>query len=232
MQTRPLLLLLEDDFDLAHMIQLFFEREEFSVEIHHSGAAALEALRAAPPDRYQAALLDVQVPGMDGFAVLQNLRKFSDLPVIMLTARAAVRDRIQGLTEGADDYLPKPFDAEELLARLRSVLRRTRAANQSSHIVVEASGVRLDKATRRAMADGAEMTLTSLEFDILSVLVQCAGRVVSRDELTQQTHNRALDPLDRSLDVHVSHLRKKLPQGDDLIRTIRGVGYQFEDRES
>jgi len=169
----------------------------------------------------------VTLPSLDGFEVLRQLRKRSATPVIMLTARTARPDRVTGLNAGADDYLPKPFEPEELLARIRAVLRRSGAAIVAPQIV-EAGEVRLNPQTREAWYASEPLDVTMLEFDILEVLVRSAGRVVSRDELTAALHQRKSTPYERSLDVHISHLRKKLERWSrNPIQTIRGVGYQF-----
>jgi two-component system response regulator CpxR len=150
----------------------------------------------------------------------------------MLTARTEQRDRIAGLDAGADDYLPKPFSPDELLARIRAVLRRTGRAVFASDEVVEVNKVRLNTGARTVRYDGNEVDLTAIEFDILEILVRSAGRVVSRDELMNILHQREATPFERSVDVHVSHLRKKFEANRSLIRTIRGVGYQFAPGES
>jgi two-component system, OmpR family, response regulator CpxR len=172
-------------------------------------------------------ILDVMMPGLDGFQILQQLRRRNQVPVIMLTARTAQQDRIAGLEGGADDYLPKPFGPDELLARIRAVLRRTRLmpAPQSD---VEVNGIRLNPAKREVWRAGARVEVTSAEFDVLDVLICSAGRVVSRDQLAAVLYQREATPFERSVDVHVSHLRKKLEREDgELIRTVRGVGYLF-----
>jgi len=146
---------------------------------------------------------------------------------LMLTARTESASRIRGLNEGADDYLPKPFEPMELLARVRAILRRTQSEPRDPLSAVESSGVRLDPATRQVSLNGREVELTTIEFDILEVLMRAAGRVVSRDEMAQRFYNRPATPYDRSIDVHISHLRRKLDAPNDLIRTLRGLGYQF-----
>jgi len=167
------------------------------------------------------------MPKMDGFAVLRQIRRRSPVPVIMLTARTEHGDRIEGLNAGADDYLPKPFSPEELLARIQAVLRRAGRGSSLKPESIEVNGVRLNPGTREVFRDGAPVEVTSIEYDILETLVRSAGRAVSRDDLARLLYNRQANPLERSLDVHVSHLRRKLEQGKTLIRTIRGVGYLF-----
>src|SRR5580698_1069318 len=218
------ILQIEDDADLCSLMRDYFARHEFRVEAVHDGSAGLAR---AIEGGHDLILLDVMLPSLDGFEVLRQLRKRSATPVIMLTARTARPDRLTGLNSGADDYLPKPFEPEELLARIRAVLRRTGAPGVSPQIV-EAGEVRLNPQTREAWYASEPLDVTVIEFDILDVLVRSAGRVVSRDELTAALYQRKSTPYERSLDVHISHLRKKLErQNRNLIQTIRGVGYQF-----
>jgi len=168
------------------------------------------------------------LPVLDGFEVLGQLRKRSTVPVIMLTARTAQSDRVAGLDAGADDYLPKPFGPEELLARIRAVLRRVGDASTASAVLCEAGDVKLNLQTRQAWNGETPIELTSIEFDILEFLVRAAGRIVSRDELTAALYQRRATPFERSIDVHISHLRKKLRlEGRSPIVTVRGVGYLF-----
>jgi len=168
----------------------------------------------------------VMLPVLDGFAVLRQLRRQSNVPVIMLTARASEQDRVGGLGEGADDYLVKPFAAAELLARIRAVLRRTLQRPDLAPSVVQVGDLRLDAPNRAVAFRGVPIELTPTEFTILDVLLRSAGRIVSRDELTGVLYQRQTTPYERSLDVHVSHLRRKLEGvGWTAIRTVRGQGY-------
>jgi two-component system, OmpR family, response regulator CpxR len=201
----------------------YFALHGIPLAFRHDGQTGL----ACALDRdFSLIILDVMLPILDGFEVLRQLRKRSNAPVIMLTARTAHKDRIAGLNSGADDYLPKPFDPDELLARVRAVLRRGRGAEHAA--APAASGaITLDPATREAHYSGRPLDLTSIEFDILDLLVRSAGRIVSRDELTAAVYQRRTSPYERSLDVHVSHVRKKLGDGPASIRPIRGVGYLF-----
>jgi len=203
----------------------YFTQHGFRIEAVHDGRSGLaHALEGA----YDLILLDVMLPVLDGFEVLRQLRKRVATPVIMLTARTAQTDRIAGLNAGADDYLPKPFGPEELLARMRAVLRRTGKSEQAGPQMVEAGGVRLNPRTREVWCEDQPVEVTSIEFDILEILVRAAGRAVSRDELAAVLYQRRATPYERSLDVHVSHLRKKLEHNERaLIRTVRGVGYLF-----
>jgi len=219
------ILLVEDDTELTSLMIDYFAQHGFAVEAAHDGRTGLaRALEAA----FDLIILDVMLPVLDGFEVLRQLRKRSSTPVIMLTARISQVDRVAGLNAGADDYLPKPFGPEELLARIRAVLRRAGHTDAAPPQTVESAGIRLDPATRQVWSVGEVVDITSIEFDILEILVRSAGRTVTRDELTAVLYQRRATPYERSLDVHISHLRKKLERDDrSLIRTIRGVGYQF-----
>ncbi len=218
------ILLIEDDAELAALIHEFLSPHDLSLMVAHTGS---EGLAKALEGAFDMVILDVMLPEMDGFEVLRNLRRRSSVPVIMLTARTEHGDRITGLNAGADDYLPKPFDPDELLARIHAVLRRTGRGSALKPELLEANGVRMNAGTRQVLRDGSPIDVTSIEYDILEVLVRSAGRVVSRDDLARFLYGRQANPLERALDVHVSHLRKKLERGRELIRTVRGVGYLF-----
>jgi len=167
------------------------------------------------------------LPGIDGFEILRRLRQKSKVPVLMLTARGEDVDRIVGLELGADDYLAKPFNPRELAARIRAILRRFEPHSAAPSNRIETNGISLDPGAREVFCHGKRVELTTFEFDILEMLMRSAGRVLSRDTLMENFYNRKATPFDRSIDMHISHLRKKLEGGDDLIKTIRGVGYQF-----
>jgi len=219
------ILLIEDDKELCSLMSDFFARHGFLVEAVHDGHAGLVRSLAGG---FDLVILDAMLPLLDGFELLRQLRKQSAIPVIMLTARTTEKDRIAGLNSGADDYLPKPFGPEELLARIRAVLRRTGGGSSARPEVLEAGGVWLNVQTREVRYLNQVVDLTSVEFDILDLLMRSAGRAVSRDELSVALYQRRSSPYDRSLDVHVSHLRKKLvSEGSSLIRTARGIGYMF-----
>lgn len=230
---RPLLVV-DDDRKLCGLIRDYLAPLGWTVEMRHTGPEGLEAARQGP---YEAVLLDVMMPGMDGFDVLRELRKSSQVPVLMLTAMGEEADRIVGLELGADDYLPKTFSSRELLARLRAVTRRsaiaaTQAGEAPAELVI--GGLQLDEAAHVAALDGRPLELTALEFAILACLMRSKGRVKSREGLLQEVSERRFDIFDRSIDVHVSQLRRKL--GDDaknprFIHTIRGVGYKFIGEE-
>jgi two-component system response regulator CpxR len=219
------LLLVDDDAELCALMLDFFSQHGFRVESAYDGR---RGLARALEGGFDLVLLDVMLPGLDGFEVLHQLRRQSSMPVIMLTARTEQADRISGLNAGADDYLPKPFGPEELLARIRAVLRRASQARLRPPRALEAGSLRLDSATRQVWRDSARLELTSIEFEILSLLMRSAGRSVSRDEIAGILYHREAMPYERAIDVHVSHLRKKLEhQGHSMIRTVRGVGYLF-----
>ena len=220
------LLMIDDDAELCMLVKEFLESQQFKVETVNDGRAGLARALTA---EVSLILLDVMMPGMNGFELLRKLRAVKQTPVIMLTARTEQSDRISGLDAGADDYLPKPFDPHELAARIRAVLRRT--ATPAGQAVVEAGGVKIDSSTRQVTQAGRKIDLTSIEFDILEVLMRNSGRVVTRNDLMNSLYQREATAYDRSIDVHVSHLRKKL-EGPDLILTIRGSGYQFSAKES
>lgn len=216
-------LLIDDDTELCVLMTDYFAGHGIRIEAAHDGS---KGLALAHGGKWDLIILDVMLPALDGFEVLRQIRKRSAVPVIMLTARTAESDRVAGLNAGADDYLPKPFGPEELLARIRAVLRRAGSPVRPQSPVCEAGGIRINVQTRQVWNRGAPVEATSIEFDILELLVRAAGRVVSRDELTAVLYQRRATPFERSIDVHISHLRKKLETPTQpLILTIRGVGY-------
>ena len=218
------ILLVDDDAELCALLREFLQREGFTVSCEHEGNRGLA--KSLEPD-IDLVVLDVMLPGIDGFEILRRLRSQSKIPVIMLTARGEDVDRIVGLELGADDYLPKPFNPRELAARIRAILRRYESRPADSNGRLEVNGIGLDPGTREVIASGKRVELTTFEFDILEMLMRSAGRVLSRDALMEKFFNRKATPYDRSIDMHISHIRKKLDAGDSLIKTIRGVGYQF-----
>ena len=217
------ILVIDDDVELASLLRTFLQREGFTPEFVYDGKAGLErALQGG----YDLIVLDVMLPGIDGFEVLRRLRQQSRVPVIMLTARGEDVDRIVGLEIGADDYVPKPFNPRELAARIRAIQRRVQSTEPAARF--EVNGVVIDPGSREVFCDGKRVEFTTVEFDILEQLMRSAGRVLSRDALMEALYNRKATPYDRSMDMHISHIRKKLECGDKvLIKTIRGVGYQF-----
>ncbi len=213
-------LIIDDDIELCALLREFLERERFEVATVHEGIAGLETAAAG---NFDLLVLDLMLPGLDGFSLLKQLRERSRVPVLVLTARGEDEDRIVGLELGADDYLAKPFNPRELVARIRAILRRAVRTKGK----IEVNGVLLDPGTREVFCDGRPIEMTTLEFDILEMLARSAGRVVSRDTLMENMYNRKATPFDRSIDMHVSHLRRKLETTRTLIKTVRGIGYQF-----
>lgn len=226
------ILVIEDNRNLATGLRNNLEIEGYAVEIASDGPAGLLAVRTATPDLI---ILDLMLPGMDGFEVLKRLRHKSDVPVLMLTGRGEEPDRIVGLEIGADDYLPKTFSTRELLARLRAVTRRSarRPAGQpelAAEFVVGPLRVRPE--SRVALLDNKPMVLTPVEFDLLACLAQSKGRVKTREQLLDAISQRNYDVFDRSIDVHISALRKKLgddPKAPRFIKTLRASGYLLID---
>jgi two-component system response regulator CpxR len=218
------ILIIDDDAELCALLKELLSREGYSVECENDGRRGLEAALGGD---FRLVVLDVMLPRMDGFEILRRLRQQSKVPVLMLTARGEDTDRIIGLELGADDYLSKPFNSRELAARIRAILRRMEPREAPAGRL-EVNGIAIDPGSRSAWRRGEPVELTTFEFDILEMLMRTAGRVLSRDALMEQMYNRKSTPFDRSIDMHISHLRKKLEQeGKPLIKTVRGVGYQF-----
>lgn len=229
MQEMDKVLIIDDDEELCELVSEYLTVEGFEIECVNDGESGLE--RALSGD-YDMAILDVMLPKMNGFDVLRNLREQSKLPVIMLTARGDDMERIVGLEIGADDYLPKPFNPRELAARLRAILRRTVVAedDQEGAEKLDVDGIQISAASRIATLDGKELSLTSVEFGLLLELLKEAGRIVKKEDLSENVLERKLSPYDRSLDMHISNLRKKLgdrADGTERIKTIRSVGYIY-----
>lgn len=217
------ILFVDDDVELCDLMKEYFGRKGFEVECVHNGR---DGLSIALEQKHQIVILDGMLPALDGFEVLRQLRKRSSIPVIMLTARTRERDRITGLDSGADDYLPKPFSPDELLARIRAVCRRYEKAPLKEAEVLRAGPLELNRSTRVVRRAGQLIELTETEFHILELLMRKPGLPVTRDEIAAVLYQREASPFERSLDVHVSHLRKKLERGSaPLIRTVRGSGY-------
>lgn len=219
------LLLVDDDQDLARLLGEYFAKNE--VEVEHVTTGELGLARALDGN-YDAVLLDVMLPGIDGFEVCRRLRERSDIPVVMLTARGDDNDRIGGLELGADDYVPKPFNPRELMARVRAVVRRTKKP-EAGRDRIELGDLVVDVHGHEVFLAGKPVPLTSFELRLLTVLARRAGETIAREELATQLKGGTYDPaVDRSLDVHISHLRQKLekdPREPRLIRTVRGIGY-------
>ena len=222
------LLVVDDDVELCGLLKEYLGAQGYEVTTAHDGPAALAL---AVRDGFDLIILDVMLPRLNGFEVLRQLRRRTAVPVIMLTARVEEADRITGLEAGADDYLPKPFAAAELLARIRAVRRRTNHVQPAASILAVAD-LRLNTGTRRLSASGESIELTATEFAILELLMRAQGRIVTRDEISAVLHQREATPYERSADVHVSHLRKKLERNARAaIRSIRGVGYMLTTEE-
>lgn len=225
--VRTRLLVVDDDVELVQLLTELLEAEGFEVDSHTSGAGAAAK---ATSESYALVVLDVMLPEQKGFDVLREIRRASNLPVILLTARGDDVDRIVGLEIGADDYVPKPFNPRELTARIRAVLRRVQPHRHDVRRgVLGVDDVTLDPSARSVVRGGQSLDLTSVEFDILRALLESAGETVARETLAERVLGRRFDPFDRSIDMHISKLRRKLGERKDgeRIKTIRGVGYIY-----
>jgi len=220
-------LVVDDEPELREMVRRYLEAEDFAVTEAGDGEAALGMIAAQDPD---IVVLDVTMPSRDGFEILQELRRTTNVPVIMLTARSEEIDRVIGLTVGADDYLTKPFSPRELVARIRAVLRRTRAGPDETDRHLRFAGLEIDQAAREIRCDNESVDLSMLEFDLLTALARSPGRVFSRSQLLERVWGWDYYGVDRVVDVHIGNIRKQL--GDDaddprFISTVRGIGYKF-----
>ncbi|MGV6806607.1 MAG: response regulator transcription factor [bacterium] len=218
------ILIIDDDTELCEMLVEYLSLEAFEIAMEHRGDSGADRALA---ENFDAVVLDVMLPGMNGFEALKKIRSSSMVPVIMLTAKGHDVDRILGLEMGADDYLPKPFNPRELVARLKAIMRRSDTANQSNELRTEAGDLSVKPASRKAFFKADELTLTSTEYAILEVLIENAGEAVTKETLYERALGRSIEAYDRSIDMHISHIRKKIPGGDELIVTVRGVGYQL-----
>jgi len=218
------LLVVDDDVELCALVSEFLMREGFDVECANTGDQGLEA---AMSGQHEAIVLDVMLPHMNGFELLRQIRTQKRTPILMLTARGDHVDRIVGLEMGADDYIPKPFDPRELVARIRAVLRRADAAAEPADAGerIVAGAIEIDLAAHEARSEARRLELTAVEFEMLTAFARAYGRVVSREELSQVALRRPFDPRDRSVDMYVSKLRRKL--GAHAIRTVRSAGYML-----
>ncbi len=221
-------LVIDDDVGLCELVQEYLGPEGYEVEVSHNGESGINRALA---NEHALVILDVMLPGMNGFDVLRQIRSKSRIPVLMLTARGDDIDRIVGLEIGADDYLPKPFNPRELVARIRAILRRTQSLGpKETPETLVVGDIELDTATRTVHRAGERIELTVVEYDLLEKLLRVAGQIVKREELVRDVLGRELSPFDRSIDMHVSNLRKKLGHqlnGFERIKTIRGVGYIY-----
>ena len=227
------ILMIEDDASLASMVGEYLHAAGMQVEAAHDAAAGLAALSRTKPD---AVILDVMLPDLDGFEVCRRIRARSGVPILMLTARGDDTDRIVGLELGADDYLPKPFNPRELLARIRAILRRISGdgAGSGAGEAMRFGRLEIDPAARRATLGGEPCALTGYQFDVLCALASNAGRVMSREQLMDRLRGEALEAFDRSIDVHVSRIRSAIeddPRHPRRIVTVRGAGYVFASRQ-
>ena len=219
------ILVVDDDPRLAALVAEYLGEAGFRVSVVPDGRTGLERLKREP---YDAVVLDLMLPGMDGLEVCRRLRATSDVPVLMLTARGQAMDRVVGLEIGADDYLPKPFEPRELLARLRAILRRRESARASK--VLRFGRLEIDRDARTVRVDGRERSLTGHQFSLIVALAENAGRVLSREALMDLVRGDALETFDRSIDVHVSRIRAAIeddPKRPRRILTVRGAGYVF-----
>lgn len=212
---------MDDEPPIADLVRGYLEREGYAVAIAGDGPTGLELARSEVPD---VIVLDVMLPGLDGFEVLRQIRSFSDAYVLMLTARADEVDRIVGLSVGADDYMVKPFSPRELVARVKALLRRPRTSQRGS---VAAGGLVVDPARRTVTVQGRQVSLTATEFDILAVLARDPGVVHARADLLREVWGSAFLDDDHLVDVHIANTRRKV--GDGFIETVRGVGYKLVD---
>ncbi len=233
--SRPRLLVIDDDRKLCRLIAAYLEPLGYDVSTVHTGP---EGVEHATGEEWHAVILDLMLPGLDGFEVLKRIRHTSDVPVLMLTARGEEADRIVGLEIGADDYLPKTFSSRELLARIRAVTRRTNRARPSqadldAEIVIDA--LRINPGARTAALGDQPLLLTPVEFELLLSLARAKGRVKTRDHLLEEIREREYEVFDRSIDVHISALRRKLgddPKTPHFIRTVRAAGYMLIDPDA
>jgi len=222
------ILVVEDEPEIARLARDYLEHAGFAVLTASDGAAGLALARTRRPDLL---VLDLGLPGMDGLDVARSIRRASDLPIVMLTARADEADKVAGLELGADDYVTKPFSPRELVARVRAVLRRSEGARERSPIV-RAADVELDTAKLRAMVGQRRVDLTPTEFALLTTLAREPGRVFTRSQLLDAVHGVAFDSYERAIDAHVKNIRRKLepdPRNPRYVLTVIGVGYRFTD---
>jgi DNA-binding response OmpR family regulator len=217
------ILLVDDDVELCHMLVDLIGESGLGVDFEFDGERGLARVRER---RYEMLILDVMLPGLDGLRMLEEVRHFSEVPVMMLTAKGSLRDRVTGFELGADDYLTKPFDPEELIARVRAIMRRS-ATSAAVPRALRAGDLLLFPGTKDAFYSGRRLDLTAMECEILEQLVLSPGQAVSRDQLSLHLYKRMASPFDRSIDTHVSRIRRKMAEGRSMILSIRGTGYQL-----
>ena len=221
-------LVVEDEIEIARVVRDYLRNAGFEVIVVGDGGSAVASVRSAKPDLL---VLDLGLPGRDGLDVAREIRRWSDTPIVMLTARGDETDRVVGLEIGADDYVVKPFSPKELVARVRAVLRRTRTAARGDEIV-RAGDVEIDTAKMRVSVGGAQVDLTPTEFQLLATLAREPGRVFTRSQLLDAVHGVAIESYERAIDAHVKNIRRKIeptPGSPRYVVTVHGVGYRFAD---
>jgi DNA-binding response OmpR family regulator len=222
------ILIVEDELDLAMVLRDYLERAGFRVQTVENGAAALSRLQH---ETYSLIILDLNLPAMDGLDIARQVRRNSEIPIIMTTARVEESDRLVGLELGADDYVIKPYSPKEVVARVRAVLRRVHGEAEAAPLL-QAGGVELDRLKRRVMVAGRQIDLTPTEFDLLATMLEQPGRVFTRLQLLEATQGQAYEGYERSIDAHIKNLRAKIepnPRQPRYVLTIFGVGYRFAD---
>jgi len=225
------ILIVEDDHNTAALIATYLQREGFITQTIHDGAEALAVARQQPPGFV---ILDVMLPQLDGWEICRELRKLSDVPILMLTAREEEIDRVLGLSLGADDYVVKPFSPRELVERVKAILRRTTRQAKTESLFIHGDLI-LDTEKRRVTLAGQAVELTSVEYKLLQALMSAPGKAFSRDDLLSHVYAGGESVVDRVVDVHIGHLRQKLsddPAEPRFIQTVRGFGYRFADEEN
>jgi DNA-binding response OmpR family regulator len=221
-------LVVEDEIEIARVVRDYLRNAGFEVIVVGDGGSAIASVRSAKPDLL---VLDLGLPGRDGLDVAREIRRWSDTPIVMLTARGDETDRVVGLELGADDYVVKPFSPKELVARIRAVLRRTRAAERGAE-VLRAADVEIDTGKMRVTVAGRTVELTPTEFQLLSTLAAEPGRVFTRGQLLDAVHGVAIESYERAIDAHVKNIRRKIepePASPRYLLTVHGVGYRFAD---
>jgi two-component system, OmpR family, alkaline phosphatase synthesis response regulator PhoP len=221
-------LVVEDEIEIARVVRDYLDNAGFEVIVVGDGGSAIASVRSAKPDLL---VLDLGLPGRDGLDVAREIRRWSNTPIVMLTARGDETDRVVGLELGADDYVVKPFSSKELVARIRAVLRRTRAAERGAEIL-RATDVEVDTGKMRVTVGGRAVELTPTEFQLLSTLVAEPGRVFTRGQLLDAVHGVAIESYERAIDAHVKNIRRKIepePRSPRYLLTVHGVGYRFAD---
>jgi DNA-binding response OmpR family regulator len=225
-------LLIDDDVQLGEMLKSYLARHQIDLSMAHDGETGIIQLKSKA---FDIVLLDIMLPGIDGMEVCRQIRAFSNIPIIMLTARGEITDRIVGLELGSDDYVSKPFDSRELVARINVLIRRTKAGIDQKDQVLRIDDLEIDPGSRKVKKAGNICDLTGFQFDLLYYMAKRAGRVLTRDELLESVRGRELEAFDRSIDVHISRIRaaiKDNPHSPHYLITVRGIGYMFSKEYS